>query len=151
MEQRPHLVTDGAAHLQRRPFPSRGTAAKVGKHGAQENGGQQQNGKALAQMHRVDDIVGALSLGFCELVEANDHQARQWQAPQKPRVSPPQLRGFFHTDVERRAHSPAHRARHRRHRQPLGQCLDIKADMVPLRPQPVGRCARLSVPDRRLL
>ena len=145
------MVADGAAHLQRGALPSGGAAAKVGQHGAQENGGQQENGKALAQMHRVDDVVGALALGFGELVEAHDQKTRQGQTPQKPRVGSPQLRGFFHTDVERGAHGAARRARHRRHRHPLGKRLDIKADMVPLRPQPVTQGARFPVPDGRLL
>lgn len=123
----------------------------MGEHGAQENGGQQENGKALAQMHRVDDIIGALALRFGELVESHDQKARQGQAPQKPRVGSPQLRGFFHTDVERGTHGAARRAGHRRHRQPLDKRLDIKSDMVLLRPQPVAQCAHFPVPDGRFL
>ena len=81
MEQPSRLVADGTAHLQRGALPSGGAAAQVGQHRAQEDGGQQKDGQALAQVHGVNDVVGALSLGFCQLVKGHDHQARQRQAP----------------------------------------------------------------------
>ena len=72
-----HLEAQGAAHLEGRALPTGGAAAEVGEDGAQEDGGQEEEGNMAPLVDLVEDGVGALALGPEELVEAHDHQARQ--------------------------------------------------------------------------
>lgn len=57
MKQQPCVIPQSSAHLQRRAFPSGRTAAQMGEHRSQENRRQQQQGKSLAQMDLIDDII----------------------------------------------------------------------------------------------
>lgn len=127
IEKVPRMAADGAAHLESRALPSGAAAAQVGENCPQEDGGQQPDGQGLSVVYRVDDVVGALALRLCQLVEGHDHQSRRRQTPQQPGMLLPQLCGPLHTDVEQGAHHAAADAGDQRHRQPLGHGLDVKA------------------------
>ena len=74
---------------------------------------------------RLDDVVGPLPLGLCQLIKAYDQKARQRQAPQKPRVRPPQGRGPVDADVKEGAHHAAAGPHYRRYQQPFDKRPDV--------------------------
>ena len=127
LEMPPKELTDGAAHLQGRALPSGAAAAQVGQDGAEKDGRQQQNGQEFALVHRINDIVGAQAVGFRQLIETHDHQARQGQQIQHPGVCAPESCHLMDAEVEQCADEAADAADHSGHRRPLDKGPPVKA------------------------
>ena len=67
MQQFSHVPANAAAHLQGCTLAAGRTAAQVGEHRAQKDGGHQQQADRLAALHGADDIVGAHASHFVTL------------------------------------------------------------------------------------
>ena len=119
VEQFSHVPADAAAHLQGCTLAAGRTAAQVGEHRAQKDGGHQQQADRLAALHGADDIVGAHAFALCDLVECHDGKARQRQAEQQPALRGPQLGDVLHAQVERCADCAADQTRGHGQQQPL--------------------------------
>lgn len=119
VEQFAHVPADAAAHLQGCTLAAGRTAAQVGEHCAQKDGGHQQQADRLTALHGADDIVDAHAFALCDLVECHDGKARQRQAEQQPALRGPQLGDVLHAQVERCADRAADQTRGHGQQQPL--------------------------------
>lgn len=119
MQQFSHVPADAAAHLQGCTLTAGRTAAQVGEHRAQKDGGHQQRADRLAALHGADDVVGAHAFALCDLVECHDGKACQRQAEQQPALRGPQLGDVLHAQVERCADYAADQTRGHGQQQPL--------------------------------
>ena len=105
MQELARLEAQAAADLQGRALPA---AAQVGDDRGHKDHRHQENGHAFAEMHRLDDGVGALALQTAELIQPHDGKAPHRQQVQNPGVRPPDGRGVIDAQVEQGADYAAH-------------------------------------------
>ena len=109
VQQLPGLVAQAAADLQGSALTSGAAAAQVGDHRGHKDHRHQENGHAFAEMHRLDDGVGALALQMAELIQPHDGKAPHRQQVQNPGVRPPDGRGVIDADMKQGAdHAAGH-------------------------------------------
>ena len=99
-----------AADLQGRALPAGAAAAQVGDHRGHKDHRHQENGQAFAELHGLDDGVGALPLQTAELIQPHDGKAPHRPQVQNPGVGPPDGRGVIDADMKQGAHHAAPRA-----------------------------------------
>ena len=107
----------------------------MGEDGAQEDGGQEEEGDVAPLVDLVEDGVGALALGPEELVEPHDHQARQGQAIEQPGPGGPELRHGLHGDVEEGPQGAAGDAGDAGQEEPLGHGAAIEEGLAAVGPE----------------
>lgn len=94
-----------------------------------KNSRRQGKGQPLTQVYRIDNAIGAHSLGVGPFINRHNDQTRHWQKPQQPRMCSTEGRGLFYAHMEQRSHSTAYHTGDRCHHYPFQQCQHIAADM----------------------